>query len=93
MSQDHNLLNSNDLSPATLKRAKRLPVKLQELLDRWMAGDPKAVLAMESQGTLFQELEKAAERESEALDRLAGPEYSHLTDREKLELVGPPTLP
>ncbi len=89
----HALLNEDSLQPETMRRIKVQPIQVQAVFDRWMSADPKKVRQLEKSGTLLQTPQKQVEMESAALDRLSGPEYSHLTDAEKREIVGPPSLP
>lgn len=89
----HALLNEESLKPETMRRLKVQPILVQAVFDRWMSADPKKVRSLETAGTLFQKLEEQVTMESEALDRLSGPEYSHLTDAERRAIVGPPSLP
>ena len=87
------ILNKDVVTPKTLAAIQRQPVRVQQTFDRWASGDPKKVQSLERSGTLLRELRAAAEMDSQALEQMSGQEYSHLTDREKLEIAGPPQLP
>jgi len=76
-----------------MKRVRAQPLAVQAVFDRWMGADASKVRQLEKAGTLLQALRKQVEIESAALDRISGPEHSHLTDAEKLQIVGPPGLP
>ncbi|MFN0191459.1 MAG: hypothetical protein ACKVP5_05710 [Aestuariivirga sp.] len=93
MPTDHSLLSATNLSQRLREKISQEPVLVQRILDRWIGHDLRAVRKMEHAGTLLKSLTEQASLEQEALESMAGEQYSHLSDHEKLQLAGPPLLP
>lgn len=78
------------LQPATVRAIRAMPSRAQEIADRWAAGWPREAATLDAAGRLLDMLRTQLELESVALERASGPEYAHLADHEKLQLLGPP---
>jgi hypothetical protein len=70
-----------------------MPALAQQIADRWILGWRARVHHLELNGLLIDRLWAQYELEQAALERASGPDYAHLADHEKLELLGPPPGP
>jgi len=78
------------LRRSTAAAVSSRPLDEQAICDRWAAGWPAKMRRLEADGTLIRRLIEQSQLERAALERAAGPEYAHLAEHEKLELLGPP---
>jgi hypothetical protein len=78
------------LKPATAREILTMPLAAQQIADRWSLAWPAEVAALDAEGRFVEVLRTQLELERAALERASGPEYAHLADHEKLEIMGPP---
>lgn len=81
------------LEKGTVRAIAAMPLLAQQIADRWVLGWRAQVKELEKEGRLLQRLADQYELERGVLERMSSPEYSHLADHEKLQLLGPPASP
>jgi hypothetical protein len=70
-----------------------LPREVEAIADRWACAWPAKLKRLEVEGILLERLHEQHHLERAALERASGPDYAHLAEHEKLEILGPPLEP